>query len=285
MSGTTLFLCVANSARSQMAEGLARRLFGARRPVASAGSRPSRVNPMAIEVMREVGVELGAHHSKAVDAIDRDSVATVITLCAEEVCPVWLGAAERLHWPLPDPASDDPAIGVEVLRDRFRAARDAILQRLVSLAAAPPTGVSIQSATRADRDEVMGLLARCELPSDGVDEQLAHGYVVARRDRALVGVAGLERHGDAAILRSIAVVPDERGSGLGVALTADRLVAARAAGVDTVYLLTTTAAPFYARFGFRPFARADVPAAIARSPEFATACPSTATCLALDLRA
>src|SRR5438067_1437471 len=64
MQGRTLFLCVANSARSQLAEGLARRLFGARVPVESAGSQPSRVNPYAIEVMHEVGVDLAAHHSK-----------------------------------------------------------------------------------------------------------------------------------------------------------------------------------------------------------------------------
>ena len=105
--GRTLFLCVANSARSQMAEGLARRLFGARVPVESAGSRPSRVNPYAIEVMREIGVDLSGHHSKRVDDVDRAGVARVITLCAEEVCPVWLGAAPRLHWPIPDPASDE----------------------------------------------------------------------------------------------------------------------------------------------------------------------------------
>jgi arsenate reductase len=84
---TMLFLCVANSARSQMAEGLARKLFGSRISVQSAGSEPSKVNPYAIEVMREVGVDLSAHSSKSVQTIDAASVGTVITLCAEEVCP------------------------------------------------------------------------------------------------------------------------------------------------------------------------------------------------------
>src|SRR5258706_9725985 len=98
-----LFLCVANSARSQMAEGLARMMFGDRATLQSAGSQPSRVNPYAIEVMREVGADLASHTSKSVDTIDPSSVDTVITLCAEEVCPVFLGTARRLHWPIPDP--------------------------------------------------------------------------------------------------------------------------------------------------------------------------------------
>jgi len=125
-----LFLCVANSARSQMAEGLARRLFGDRVPVQSAGSLPSRVNPFAIEVMAELGVDLARHASKSVDTIDPATVDTVVTLCAEEVCPVFLGKARRLHWPIPDPACDDPAISRDEMLARFRAARDAIRARL-----------------------------------------------------------------------------------------------------------------------------------------------------------
>lgn len=130
-----LFLCVANSARSQMAEGLARSLFGSQVRVQSAGSRPSRVNPYAIEVMREVGLDLGTHHSKSVESIDPATVDTVITLCEEEVCPAWLGQARRLHWPIPDPASDDPTLTADELRARFRMARDQIRARLEAFAA------------------------------------------------------------------------------------------------------------------------------------------------------
>jgi arsenate reductase len=121
-----LFLCVANSARSQMAEGLGRMIFGDRVPVQSAGSEPSVVNPYAIEVMREVGADITAHRSKSVQTIDPSSVGTVITLCAEEVCPVFLGTARRLHWPIPDPASKDPTIPREEMLARFRTARDTI---------------------------------------------------------------------------------------------------------------------------------------------------------------
>lgn len=125
-----LFLCVANSARSQMAEGLARKRFGPNVTVQSAGSAPSVVNPYAIEAMREVGIDPTGHASKSVDTIDPGSVDLVITLCAEEVCPAFLGKATRLHWPIADPASPDPTIPREEMLARFRAARDEIDRRL-----------------------------------------------------------------------------------------------------------------------------------------------------------
>ena len=134
-TNSILFLCVANSARSQMAEGLARKLFGARIAVQSAGSAPSTVNPYAIEVMREVGIDLSAHHSKSVLAIDQATVGTVITLCAEEVCPVFLADARRLYWPIQDPASPDASIPRDEMLTRFRAARDQIQSRLEGFAA------------------------------------------------------------------------------------------------------------------------------------------------------
>jgi arsenate reductase len=127
---SVLFLCVANSARSQMAEGLARKLFGARVSVQSAGSEPSKVNPYAIEVMREVGVDLTTHHSKSVQTIDPATVGTVITLCAEEVCPVFLGSVRRLHWPIQDPATKDASLPREEMLSRFRTARDQVQGRL-----------------------------------------------------------------------------------------------------------------------------------------------------------
>ncbi len=128
-----LFLCVANSARSQMAEGLARAMFGATVPVQSAGSAPSKVNPYALEVMREVGIDLNSHHSKSAQTIDPATVRTVITLCQEEVCPVFLGNAERLHWPIPDPASSDVSMPREEMLQRFRVARDTIKAKLEGL--------------------------------------------------------------------------------------------------------------------------------------------------------
>ncbi len=127
-----LFLCVANSARSQMGEGIARQLFPGVR-IQSAGSHPSQVNPHAIEVLAEQGIDATTHTSKSVQDIDPATVDLVITLCAEEVCPLFLGKAERLHWPIPDPASDDLSLTPDDLRARFRAGRDEIRNRLEQL--------------------------------------------------------------------------------------------------------------------------------------------------------
>jgi len=130
-----LFLCVANSARSQMAEGLARELLGQDILVQSAGSSPSRVNPFAIKAMAELDIDITNQSSKSVDTIDPDGVDLVITLCAEEVCPVFLGDAERLHWPLKDPDRKHEDLTDEARLNHFRTARDEIQRRLKALEA------------------------------------------------------------------------------------------------------------------------------------------------------
>lgn len=123
-----LFLCVANSARSQMAEGIARELAPAGVEISSAGSRPSQVNPLAIRALDEIGIDIRGQRSKNVDTVDPADVEVVITLCAEEVCPVFLGNARRVHWGLPDPAH---AGGSEQERlQAFRDVRDELRRRL-----------------------------------------------------------------------------------------------------------------------------------------------------------
>lgn len=129
-----LFLCVANSARSQMAEGLARKILGNTIEVLSAGSQPSTVNPCAVAAMAEIGIDISAHRSKSVETIDVTKVDLVITLCAEEVCPVLPGRVRRLRWPIPDPASKEIRPDEE-MRERFRAARDRIRERIEAFAA------------------------------------------------------------------------------------------------------------------------------------------------------
>jgi len=123
-----LFLCVANSARSQMAEGIARSLAPAGVTVSSAGSQPSRVNPLAIRALDEIGIDIRSHRSKGVDSIAPEGVDAVITLCAEEVCPVFLGKAHRVHWGLPDPASVGRT--EEEQLQTFRNVRDELRRRL-----------------------------------------------------------------------------------------------------------------------------------------------------------
>jgi arsenate reductase len=124
-----LFLCVANSARSQMAEGLGRALLGPDASVSSAGSVPTTVNPLAIRALDEIGIDIRQQQSKSVDEIDLEGIDLVVTLCAEEVCPVVPGRIRRLHWPLPDPAAAPAATAM----DRFREVRDELKRRILDL--------------------------------------------------------------------------------------------------------------------------------------------------------
>ena len=104
-----LFLCVANSARSQMAEGLAKSIFGKEHNIQSAGSIPSgEVHPNAVIAMDDIGIDIRNQHSKSTDDLDKDFIDNLdfaITLCAEEVCPVLPSKAESLHWMNEDPAN------------------------------------------------------------------------------------------------------------------------------------------------------------------------------------
>jgi arsenate reductase len=126
-----LFLCVANSARSQLAEGIARKLAPARTKISSAGSSPSRLNPLAVKALAEIGIDAAGQFSKSVDDISPGDVDTVITLCAEEVCPAFLGEARRVHWGLPDPAGTG-STGEEQLH-AFRSVRDELRRRLAAI--------------------------------------------------------------------------------------------------------------------------------------------------------
>ena len=116
-----------------MAEGLARGMFAGNAQVQSAGSVPTKPNPYAIEVMAEIGVDLSTHTSKPVGDISLDGLDLVITLCADEVCPVLPVRVKHLHWPLPDPDSKDKTLPRSGILTRFRAARSAIKRKLETL--------------------------------------------------------------------------------------------------------------------------------------------------------
>ncbi|MEO0248662.1 MAG: arsenate reductase ArsC [candidate division WOR-3 bacterium] len=126
-----LFVCTGNAARSQMAEGLLRHFAGDRVEVESAGIHPSRVHPLAIEVMKELGIDISHHRSKSVDEFVRDHFDWVITICdsAKQNCPVFPGIGERLHWSLPDPVSG-PLIREEDQLQTFRQVRDRLRQHI-----------------------------------------------------------------------------------------------------------------------------------------------------------
>ena len=129
-----LFLCRANSCRSQLAEGLARDIMPDGSAIYSAGARPTHVNTRAIEALHEIGIDASGQHSKSVDSIPQDAVDLVITLCAEgeQDCPVYSGNVRRLYWPLPDP---DAAEGSEEeITAAFRSVRDELGERIRRLA-------------------------------------------------------------------------------------------------------------------------------------------------------
>lgn len=125
-----LFSCVANSARSQLAEGLARSISPDSIGVHSAGSSPGSLPPLAVATLAELGIGISHHTSKSTDEIPAEHIRHVITLCEEEVCPFFPGDVEQSHWPLPDPAGN----GSNSL-ESFRVARNEIKRRLETLLA------------------------------------------------------------------------------------------------------------------------------------------------------
>jgi amino-acid N-acetyltransferase len=133
----------------------------------------------------------------------------------------------------------------------------------------------IEAAQPRDLPQVRNLLERSNLPLDGVDDHLPT-MLVAKEGREVVGTAALELYADGALLRSVAVDPRQQGRRLGHALTEEALRLAQARGVDTVFLLTTTAERFFPKFGFEPIARDEVPASVQASVEFQSACPASA---------
>ncbi|HEX9939822.1 MAG TPA: arsenic resistance N-acetyltransferase ArsN2 [Longimicrobium sp.] len=145
------------------------------------------------------------------------------------------------------------------------------------------TDFEIRTAAAGDRDEVEALLRRTDLPPDGLDEQFGDPYAVAVSDGRIVGAAGVEVYGTAGLLRSVAVDPAWQGRGVGAALTAERLRWARERGLESVYLLTNTAAGYFPKLGFTPVPREQVPDGVRTSLQFASVCPSTANVMVLRL--
>ena len=128
-----LFLCTGNSCRSQMAEGIMRKYFGDKFEVFSAGTNPSSLNPYAVRVMNETGIDISSHSSKSIELFLDESFDYVITVCdaAKEQCPIFSGnVEEKLHWSFEDPA-DAEGSEKEVL-EKFREVRDLIKDKILT---------------------------------------------------------------------------------------------------------------------------------------------------------
>jgi amino-acid N-acetyltransferase len=138
---------------------------------------------------------------------------------------------------------------------------------------------TLEEARSTDEPLVIGFLEAARLPTEGLRDQFPQNYVVARRRGELIGVAGLEVYADVGLLRSVAVAEGARGRGLGRSLVDNRLEFARSSRVNRVFLLTMSAERYFTSLGFAPVNRAEAPSALAASPEFASACPASASCL------
>jgi len=138
------------------------------------------------------------------------------------------------------------------------------------------TAPAVRPARTNDMDAARELITVCELPLEGIEEQFGEKYVVAEQDGEVVGVAGMEVYGAHGLLRSVAVAPWLRGSGLGATLVRNRIDWARAQGIESIYLLTMTADRYFARRGFVALSREQAPAEIRTTREFTDLCPSSA---------
>ncbi len=143
-------------------------------------------------------------------------------------------------------------------------------------------GWLLRAARPSDLSAVSALLASCSLPTEGVAEQFGESYAVAEHAGEIVGVAGVERYGPHGLLRSVAVAPQWRLAGVGSALVRDRLQWSEEAGVQSIFLLTTDAARYFHRYGFRVVARDVAPAALHASREFSEICPASARLMRLE---
>lgn len=137
MKKRVLILCTGNSARSQMAEGLLRHDAGNRFEVESAGTKPGSVRSEAVAVMRELGIDIGAHRSKHVDEFERQRFDYVITVCdnAKESCPIFPGVVKRLHYSVDDPPPPSEGTNEERMAI-FRRVRDELREYLRGFAQA-----------------------------------------------------------------------------------------------------------------------------------------------------
>jgi amino-acid N-acetyltransferase len=139
---------------------------------------------------------------------------------------------------------------------------------------------TIGPARTQDLEELLGLLRAADLPEAGVSDHFPDGFILARdADGTLSGAAGLERYADCALLRSVVVRPDLRGTGLGQRLSSAVLERADSNGIGEVYLLTTTAERFFPRLGFEQVDRSALPEALSSSAELQGACPASAVAM------
>jgi amino-acid N-acetyltransferase len=149
--------------------------------------------------------------------------------------------------------------------------------------ATPNASTALQADPSRWREAVFALLRELQLPTDGVNEHL-HRFILESDNDRLIGCAGLEVHGDAGLLRSVAVHPAWRAQGIAARLVARQLETANDLGLSSIGLLTTSAAEYFERFGFLPVPRSSLPSALLDSAQLRGACPDSAQAMLLNLQ-
>jgi N-acetylglutamate synthase-like GNAT family acetyltransferase/protein-tyrosine-phosphatase len=269
-----LILSGLSDARGQIAEGIARALAPRQIRISSAGAARGSVDPIAVRVLAELSVIGSDLRARTLDEVDVTGVGAIVVLSEEDPTPPALRGVLRVHWPLVDPAQGG---GSEEERiERYRAVRNELRRRLIRVFArdAIPSDAttSVGPASGGDLDAIRRLLVAALLPSGSVGGPNQR-FIVARQNGRVVGCAGLETFGEDGQLRSMAVHWTSRNSGLGSRLHGRLLFEALQAGVRNLYVVTTTAADFFARQGYRKIQSANVPPGVVESEEYATFVP------------
>ena len=242
--------------------------------------------------MHELGRRLGFEKSwlsRTVDAATRRGLLRK-TRCAEDgrSIVITLTPAGRKRLAQLDARLNAHAGGL--LAQLAPSARDEIERHLTALASLlehggePDAAARCRAATRADWAGIKALLRDAELPLDGARTRQTQ-FIVSPGNPGVNGCAALERYGEVALLRSVAVAPRCRGKALGRQLVGQLIAQARSERLRALYLLTTTAPDYFRRLGFRALARRHAPAALRESAEFRGACPDSALLMELTLRA
>jgi len=269
---SVLFLCTHNSARSQLAEGLLRARHGDRYQAFSAGTVARGVHPAAAAALQEAGIDPSGQTSKTIDDLGDRAFDIVVTVCdnAREACPYLPGRLRTLHRGFRDPSAAPEAEQAAA----FAAVRDEIADWIDA-----EFGPAPAPARPDDWPGILALLRAARLPKADLDPAHADRFLVIEDGGQIVGSVAVEPYGDAGLLRSLAVAEGARGRGLGTALADAAESQARAHGLTHLYLLTTTAAPFFQARGWAPVDRADVPEGVRTATEFQGTCPASAVCL------
>ncbi len=275
---TVVFACVHNAGRSQIAASWFTALADpAKARAISAGTHPaSRIHPEVVTAMREAGIEIGLVKPQLLTAGLAREAQLLVTMGCNEECPVVPGL-QRIDWNLADPKGET--------LDRVRAIRDELkelVSALISKRGWSLGAFQVRGAREEDFPAVSRLLERAKLPLAGVSEHWDH-FLVAESSGQLLGAVGLEIHGRSGLLRSLVVDENFRGKGVGRALVASLNPLIRGSGLDGLFLLTTTAADFFAGLGFARIAREQLPASLNASEELRGACPASAVAMAVKL--